>query len=151
MEDIPSAPAVEANEPHVELRAEIDGGFYLPGVLADAHQFIDASGYVATISYRTPTAMGVAGVTIEFSTGDMIQITAYGSDGGPQQESTLTLDTASFNRARNLIENWIWSHPEAAAAVESVMRVDIFPAGAYPPQTVEVLGVTFRWEGEIQK
>jgi hypothetical protein len=135
---------------HAEFGADIDCGSVLPGVAANTHHFSNASGYVGTISYRTPSGSGDAGISVEFGDLNSVKITAYTGGAGPDRTTNTVLDTGPLNAARTAVDNWIGQQPGGASVLDAAARVGKFAQGDYPAQTVDVAGVTARWGGSVR-
>ncbi|MGW4331001.1 hypothetical protein ACWEKR_34600 [Nocardia sp. NPDC004573] len=132
------------------MSAEIDGGSLFPGVVADAHHSSNPSGYAVDIRYRTPSDVGEAGLTMDFSTSGALQITMYRAGLDLGQTHTFTMDTTAADQARRTIEDWIREHPGSTETLEMAARTAVSLMYDHPPQTVDVLGITVRWAGELR-
>ncbi len=152
LQQAPAAPVVEMDGPHQEIGANIDGGSLAPGYVANTHHFNNASGYVGTIGYRTPTGQGEAGVSVEYITANSVKITTYtGGEGLADNKTEIIVDTTEANLAKAAVEHWIREQPGGAAALEAAAQVKLpVPPGELVPQTVDVAGVITQWGGSIQ-
>ncbi|MGY4101358.1 hypothetical protein ACW2Q0_17665 [Nocardia sp. R16R-3T] len=148
----PAAPVVEMDGPHQEIGANIDGGSLAPGYVANTHHFNNASGYVGTVGYRTPTGQGEAGVSVEYITANSVKVTSYtGGEGLADNKTEVIIDTTQANLAKAAVEQWIREQPGGAAALEAAAQVKLpVPPGELAPQTVNVAGVTTQWGGSLQ-
>ncbi|MGX1772560.1 hypothetical protein ACWIGW_10630 [Nocardia brasiliensis] len=136
--------------PHTEFGAEFDGGTLLPGVAANTHHFGNAAGYVATLSYSTPTSTGEAGVSVEIDAPAAIRVTSYTGTPGAVQTYTFLINAEPLDRARTAVEAWIRLQPGGATALDAATELLTAPPGKYPPQTVEVAGATIRYSGTVE-
>ncbi|MFJ2838612.1 MULTISPECIES: hypothetical protein [Nocardia] len=147
--DAPAAPVVEMEGPHQEVGVSIDGGGVLPGVV-NTHHYNNASGYVGTVGYRTPTGFGDAGVSVEYIGENSVKVTTYnGGDGRADNTTVTVLDTTQANLAKAAVENWIKAQPGGAAAIEAAAKATL-PVPGELLQTVNVAGVTTQWGGSLQ-
>ncbi|MEV6140329.1 hypothetical protein AB0L63_30675, partial [Nocardia sp. NPDC051990] len=148
----PAAPVVEMDGPHQEIGANIDGGSLAPGYVANTHHFNNASGYVGTIGFHTPTGQGEAGVSVEYISANSVKVTSYtGGEGLADNKTEVIIDTTQANLAKAAVEHWIREQPGGAAALEAAAQVKLpVPSGELAPQTVTVAGVTTQWGGSLQ-
>lgn len=147
--DAPAAPVVEMEGPHQELGVSVDGGGVLPGVV-NTHHYNNASGYVGTVGYRTPTGYGDAGVSVEYIGENSVKVTTYnGGDGRADNTTVTVLDTTQANLAKAAVENWIKAQPGGVAAMEAAAKATL-PVPGELLQTVNVAGVTTQWGGSLQ-
>ncbi|WP_433575509.1 hypothetical protein [Nocardia brasiliensis] len=136
--------------PHTEFGADFDGGILLPGVAANTHHFGNAAGYVATLSYGTPTATGEAGVSVDIDDPGAIRVTGYTGTSETTQTHTLVINVEPLDSARNTIESWIRLQPGGDAALEALTHLLSPPPGQYPQQTIEIAGATIRYSGTVE-
>lgn len=147
--DAPAAPVVEMEGPHQEVGLSVDGGDVLPGVI-NTHHYNNASGYVGTVGYRTPTGFGDAGVSVEYIGENSVKVTTFNGGAGQADNTTVTvLDTTQANLAKAAVENWIKAQPGGAAAMEAAAKATL-PVPGELLQTVNVAGVTTQWGGSLQ-
>ncbi len=147
--DAPAAPVVEMEGPHQEIGVSVDGGGVLPGVV-NTHHYNNASGYVGTVGYRTPTGFGDAGVSVEYIGENSVKVTSYtGGDGRADNTTVTVLDTTQANLAKAAVENWIKAQPGGVAAMEAAAKATL-PVPGELLQTVNVAGVTTQWGGSLQ-
>ncbi|MGW6427309.1 hypothetical protein ACWF82_31950 [Nocardia sp. NPDC055053] len=147
--DAPAAPVVEMEGPRQELGLSVDGGGVLPGVV-NTHHYNNASGYVGTVGYRTPTGYGDAGVSVEYIGENSVKVTTYnGGDGRADNTTVTVLDTTQANLAKAAVENWIKAQPGGVAAMEAAAKATL-PVPGELLQTVNVAGVTTQWGGSLQ-
>ncbi|SFM48809.1 hypothetical protein [Nocardia asteroides] len=148
-DDAPAAPVVEMEGPHQEIGVSVDGGGVLPGVV-NTHHYNNASGYVGTVGYRTPTGYGDAGVSVEYIGENSVKVTTYnGGDGRADNTTVTVLDTTQANLAKAAVENWIKAQPGGTAALEAAAKATL-PVPGELLQTVNVAGVTTQWGGSLQ-
>ncbi|WP_227984141.1 hypothetical protein [Nocardia spumae] len=147
----PAAPVVQMTGPHTEVGANVDGGGLAPGYIANTHHFSNLDGYVGTVGYRTPNAVGDAGISVEFVEANKVKITSYThATGFDDLKSENYVDTTQPNAAKAAVEGWIKQQPGGAAALDAAAQVGRLPQGDFAPQTVNVAGATTQWGGTVQ-